>query len=246
MEVYNEDCVQVMNRFIIDNRHFNYCITSPPYNMQLRVRYGKYFSRSPNEGGFSKKYSGYEDNMPLEIYYDFLDSVISKLLRLCNITFFNIQMITGNKPSLLKILGRYSDWIKDIIIWNKINAQPAMHEGTLNSQYEFIIIFDANKPYNRSFDNANFQRGTESNVWDILTQQNNYNKASFPEELVSRILRDFTKENDMIFDPFMGSGTTGIVCSKMNRLFVGCEIDNDMFEIAKERIHNQESQQKLF
>lgn len=72
-----------------------------------------------------------------------------------------------------------------------------------------------------------------------------YNKASFPEELVLRIIKDFTKEGETIFDPFMWSGTTGIVCAKMNRNFVGCELDTDMFEIAKQRIENKEKISKL-
>ena len=85
-------------------------------------------------------------------------------------------------------------------------------------------------------------------MWRIQRQPNKHNKASFPEELVLRIIKDFTKEGETVFDPFMGSGTTGIVCSKMNRNFVGCELDKDMFDTAKQRIESQERlcKSKLF
>ena len=251
MKLYNTDCNIFMDECIANGIKFDYCITSPPYNMNLRIRDGKYVSRSPqgkNFDEFSKKYDNYNDDLPMQEYCEFLDSVIGKLLKICKLTFFNIQAITGNKVALFQVLGKYAENLKDVIIWDKTYAQPAMHDNILNSQFEFIFIFDSEKPYNRAFDFANFSRGTESNVWRIKTEQNLYNKASFPEELVSRILRDFTKESDTVFDPFSGSGTTGIVCSKMNRKFVGCELDKDMFEIAKKRIEKQEhiSKSRLF
>lgn len=249
--LHNIDCIEFMNKCIDENKKFDYCITSPPYNMNLRVLGGKYVKRSKRERElrtFTTKYDNLSDDLTMTEYFDFLDSVIERLLKLCRITFFNIQMITGNKIALMQILGKYADNIKDIIIWDKCVAQPAMHENILNSQFEFIIIFDSEKPYNRAFDYSNFDRGTETNIWRIQRQPNKYNKASFPEELVLRIIKDFTKDGETIFDPFMGSGTTGIVCSKMNRNFVGCELDKDMFDIAKNRIEIQEkiSKSRLF
>lgn len=247
--LYNVDCIDFMSDMLNKQIRYDYCITSPPYNMNLRIHDGKYVKRSKGEREsrtFTTKYDNISDDLTMTEYFDFLDSVIEKLLKLCKITFFNIQMVTGNKVALMQILGKYADSIKDIIIWDKCTAQPAMHENILNSQFEFIFIFDSEKPYNRAFDYSNFDRGTESNVWRIQRQPNKYNKASFPEELVLRIIKDFTKENDTIFDPFMGSGTTGIVCSKMNRQFIGCELDKDMFETAQKRIRNQEMSKRLF
>ena len=247
-QLYNIDCLEFMRDALDNGLHFDYCITSPPYNMMLRITKGKYIKRNRDSDEFSVKYDGVSDDMSMEEYFDFLDQSISYLLKLCKITFFNIQMITGNKPALMQIFGKYAYNIKDIIIWDKCNAQPAMHENILNSQYEFIIVFDSEKPYNRAFDETNFDRGEETNLWRIKRQPNQYNKASFPEELVLRVIKDFTKDGDTVFDPFMGSGTTGIVCAKTNRKFVGCELDEAMFNVAKQRIENQERlcKSKLF
>lgn len=245
-ELYNLDCVEFMDTCISQGRRFDYCITSPPYNMMLRVRDGIYISRGKNTHEFSNKYENYSDDLTMDQYFEFLDSVIQRLLKLCKLTFFNIQAITGNKVALFNIIGKYSNYIKDIIIWDKVNCQPAMHENMLNSQFEFILIFDCGKPYNRAFDYSGFNRGDESNVWKIKTDRNSFNKASFPEELVARLLDDFTEPNSVIFDPFMGSGTTGIVCHKKNRDFVGCELVYDMFQIAKSRIDNECQKKRLF
>lgn len=152
--------------------------------------------------------------------------------------FYNIQMLTGNKIALFKLMGYFADKIKEIIIWDKGYGQPAMQVGMLNSQFEFIIVFDNNKPYNRAFDCANFARGTETNIWEIKRERNKFIKAGFPKALIEKILVNFTNENDIILDPFMGSGTCGIVCKEMNRNFIGIELDKNMFKIAKERIEN--------
>ena len=112
-----------------------------------------------------------------------------------------------------------------------------MNEGVLNSQFEFVFIFSNDRPYNRSFDCAQFERGTLSNIWKIKREQNKDHKAAFPQMLVKTIIENFTKENDTILDPFMGSGTTGLVCKYTNRNFVGIELDEKYFNIAKEKIN---------
>ena len=111
-----------------------------------------------------------------------------------------------------------------------------MQNGVLNSQYEFIFVFQNSKPYNRSFEDALFPRGTESNVWDIKRERNKLIKAGFPTELVKRILKNFVKSGSIVFDPFMGSGTTGVVCKELGYDFIGVEMDKEMFEKAKDRI----------
>ena len=57
-----------------------------------------------------------------------------------------------------------------------------------------------------------------------------------PLTLMERLIRIYTNEGDTIFDPFMGSGTTGVACMNLNRNFIGCETNEEYFKIAKERI----------
>ena len=172
----------------------------------------------------------------MDEYFKFQDEFISKALQVTDLMFYNIQMITGNKVALLQLMGKYAEKIKEIIIWNKGYGQPAMQNGVLNSQYEFIIVFQNSKPYNRSFEYFGFARGTETNVWDIKRERNNLIKAGFPQELVKRILKNFVKDGSLILDPYMGSGTTGIVCKELGYDFIGVELDKEMFDKAKERI----------
>ena len=242
MQLINDNCLNTLQEMIDSNKRVDCIITSPPYNMCLRIHSGRYMSRwgwKGNVGSFSAKYEEYKDDLPMDKYFEFQDEFISKALQVTDLMFYNIQMITGNKVALLQLMGKYAEKIKEIIIWNKGYGQPAMQTGVLNSQYEFIIVFQNSKPYNRSFDNALFARGTETNVWDIKRERNKHIKAGFPQELVKRILNDFVPVGSTILDPYMGSGTTGIVCKEMGYDFIGVELDKEMFEKAKERIDGE-------
>lgn len=239
IKLYNGDCLDVMQQLIDEGTKVDAIITSPPYNMNLRIHSGRYMSRwgwKGNVGHFTHKYENYRDDLPMDKYFEFQDKFLEKSLQLSDLVFYNIQMITGNKVALFQLLGKYADKIKEIIIWNKLHGQPAMQVGVLNSQYEFIIIFQNSKPYNRSFDYSGFARGTETNVWDIKRERNPHIKAGFPKAMIERIIMDFVPENATILDPFMGSGTCGIVSKCMNRNFIGIEMDEGYFNVAKERI----------
>ena len=86
--------------------------------------------------------------------------------------FYNIQMLSGNKLALMKLMGFFANSIKEIIIWNKIHGVPAMEPGVFNSAYEFIIIFSKDQPNKRKFYDVNF-RGNQNNVFIVKNTHSN-------------------------------------------------------------------------
>lgn len=80
----------------------------------------------------------------------------------------------------------------------------------------------------------------------ISKEKERFHPTQKPVSLIKSILEDYTKEGDTIFDPFMGSGTTGVACMQLGRNFVGCEIDPDYFKIAEKRIKQASLQEPLF
>lgn len=236
-KIFNESCLNTLARMSDDS--VDLVITSPPYNMNLRIRDGKYCSRQITKE-FSTKYDGFSDNMPIAEYFDFHLRVIKELLRVAPIVFYNVQIVTGSKRAVFKLLGELNEYVKDIIVWDKENAQPAMSEGVLNRQYELMIVFAKRDAISRKFNYCNFERGTLNDVWRIKRGKKvtNLHGATFPEELVEKILTTFSRERDVVYDPFMGTGTTAVVCKKMNRRFIGSEIITSYVEVAKERLQN--------
>lgn len=234
-KIFNESCLNTLARMSYDS--VDLVITSPPYNMNLRIRDGKYCSRQITKE-FSTKYDGFSDNMPIAEYFEFHLKVIKELLRVAPVVFYNVQIVTGSKRAVFKLLGKLNEYVKDIIVWDKENAQPAMSEGVLNRQYELIIVFAKRDAISRKFNYCNFERGTLNDVWRIKRGKKvtNLHGATFPEELVEKILTNFSRERDVVYDPFMGTGTTAVVCKKMNRRFIGSEIVSSYVEVAKERL----------
>jgi site-specific DNA-methyltransferase (adenine-specific) len=235
--LYKSDCLEVLRG--LEDNSVGLTITSPPYNMNLRVMGKKYVSRCRNRNHgieFSNKYTNYTDDLTLEEYYAFQKEVLSQCLRISQYVFYNTQMVTGNKPSLFRLLGEFNDKIKEVIIWDKMTSQPAMQEGVLNSQFEFIFILEKNNPHKRQFDACGFSRGSESNLWGIKRERNTDSKAAFPLGIPDKILKMFPTENKTVLDPFMGSGTTAIACIDNGYKFIGAEIDEDTIAKAKIRI----------
>lgn len=234
-KIYNENCLDTLKR--IEDKSIDLVITSPPYNMNLRIRNGKYCSRQIVKE-FSTKYDGFDDNLPIEEFFNFHLKVLKELLRTSSIIFYNIQIVTGSKRAFFKIIGELSDYLKDIIIWDKGYAQPAMAERVLNRRTELILVFDANNAISRQFANSNFDRGTLDDLWQINRGKKivDSHSAVFPEELVGQIINNFSNEGDLVYDPFMGTGTTAVVAKKLYRNYLGSELLPKYFEVINKRL----------
>ena len=149
-KIYLEDCLNTMNK--LDDKSIDYCITSPPYNITNKSL---------------AKYKDYSDDMSGSQYFENQKEVIKEMLRITKKhIFYNIQMVSGNKLALHKLIGFFSHNIKEVIIWQK-KGQPAISEKVFNSAFEYIIIFSNDNPDKRYFNDANFKRGTQSNIFKI-------------------------------------------------------------------------------
>ena len=67
-----------------------------------------------------------------------------------------------------------------------------------------------------------------------------------PLDFTKKLVRNSSKKDDIVLDPFMGSGTTGQACKELERDFIGIEISKEYFKIAKNRIENTKIQGELF
>lgn len=244
-KIYNEPCLETLKK--MKDGSIDAVITSPPYNMNLRIRNGKYCSRQIVKE-LSTKYSNFDDNLPINEYYELHLNILKELLRVSDMVFYNIQIVTGSKRAIFKIIGELSDYLKDIVIWDKGHGQPAMAERVMNRRTELVLIFDKNNAISRQFDKCNFKRGTLDDLWLIKRGKkvSSEHGAVFPEELVSTILDNFTNEGDVIYDPFMGTGSTAVVCKKLKRKFIGSEMSDKFIDICNKRLSPIINQFEIF
>lgn len=83
------------------------------------------------------------------------------------------------------------------------------------------------------------------NIWEYNLSGSRKHPAAFPEQLASDHITAWSNEGDTVLDCFMGSGTTGVACKNLDRDFIGIELDENYFNMAKERIENTVVQGEL-
>jgi site-specific DNA-methyltransferase (adenine-specific) len=244
-KVYNESCLETLKN--MPNKFVDLVVTSPPYNMRTRIRNGEYTTKEKSEH-FSRKYKHFSDDLPIDEFYSFHTEVLNELLRVSKIICYNFQIVTGSKEAYFKIIGDFNKYIKDIIIWDKGHGQPAMHGQVLNSCYEIILILEDDKKAGRVIQNAKFNRGEMNNMLRLGRAKNisDVHGAIYPEMLAGKLINAFSEKGNLIYDPFMGSGTTGIVAHKLDRNWIGSEISREYCDLINKRFETLLTQTKLF
>lgn len=131
----------------------------------------------------------------------------------------------------------------EILVWCKTNPTPATNNVWL-PDIEYCLYFrEKGVKLNKGYDLKHKWYMSGINVKDKEIYKHPTIK---PLELVKRHLEHTTQEGDTILDCFMGSGTTGVACKELNRNFIGMEINEEYYNIAKDRILGINEQQKLF
>ena len=144
---------------------------------------------------------------------------------------------------LLALACQRDGWyLRNDIIWYKPNCQPESVKDRLTVAHEYMFLFSKSEKYffnqeaiKQQTTNGNGLKNRRS-VWSINTEPcPEAHFAVFPKELIRPCIMAGSRPNDIVFDPFYGAGTTGIVAKELNRKCIGVELNSDFIEIAKKR-----------
>lgn len=234
--IYNENCLNTLSR--LQDQSIDLTVTSPPYNMRLRVNSGKYTFREKTKH-MSKKYEHFDDALPIDEFYMLHTEIMSELLRVSKIVCYNFQVVTGSKEAFFRIVGDFHKHIKDIVVWDKINAEPAMHPNVMNAQHELILVLERDSGPGRALANSYFERGLMPNLIRVPKNRKapKSHGAVFPEEIPLSLISAFSPAGGLVYDPFMGTGTTALAALRVGRDFIGSEISAEYTHIAQERVN---------
>lgn len=146
-------------------------------------------------------------------------------------------------------VGRWADAInasaakyKRACIWVKPDSTPQLNGQGPAMGYENIVASWCGTGYSRW--NAGGKRGVYTHLTNSR-DRHGVHPTEKPVRLMKELIGDFTNQGDLIADPFMGSGTTGVACAQMGRRFIGIEKSREYFDIACQRIEDAYRQPDL-
>ena len=246
-KIINGNCLDIMREKISDNS-IDLTVTSPPYD-DLR------------------KYNGYSfdfENIAKELYRVTKDGGVVVWI-VGDKTSKGSESGTSFKQALyFKEIGFN---LHDTMIWRKTNPMPKVKTKRYFDVFEYMFVFSKGTPktfnpimqqcklggkkYNSTCKNMGGENGRtkktfvlnneryKDNIWDIAIAQNKTSHpAVFPEQIANDHIVSWSNEGDLVFDPFVGSGTTGRMAVLNSRKFIGIDISDEYCKMSNERIED--------
>lgn len=236
MELIKGDCLQVMKG--MPSKSIDLIVTDPPYevsatNLGGTINNVKKLNKSLNDLVVANIANGYD--------IDVIGEEFMRVMKEPNI------YVWCNKVQIPAYFNFYVNKHKckfEIICWHKTNALPTYSNKYL-SDTEYLLYFRKGK-------GKCFPQNYEDAKTFYIAPINHADKKKYghptikPLDITTKIIRNSSRSGDIILDPFMGSGTTGVACKKLGREFIGIEIDEKYYDLACKRINEENDETRLF
>ena len=141
-------------------------------------------------------------------------------------------------PWLLAFALRKDGWyLRQDIIWSKGNPMPESVRDRCTKSHEYIFLLSKSQNYYFNVDIIKEESRRKRSVWNVNTKPNKQSHfATYPPELITPCILAGSEENDIVLDPFMGSGTTAMVARSLGRYYIGCELHEEYNNLIQERV----------
>lgn len=224
-EVIEGDCVEKLKD--LPDNSVDLVVTSPPYD-------------NIEGSGYSK---GKKDILFLKLYSDFFDGVLNEIYRVLKPTgqlYLNLKSGTINKtlvtPHWIEFLESFKQFkLKSYIIWK---YSGSFDSTKVRFHLDYEIIYHLSKTDDITINYESDEKDPLTSVWYIphfIT--NRLHPVQMPEALAEKIIKRGSKEGDLVLDVFAGSGTSLVVAKKLNRNFIGIEINPEHINTIKKRLN---------
>ena len=238
INLYKGDCLEVMDKLIEQGIKVDAIITDPPYGTTAC----KWDSIIPFDKMWERLNKLIKPNGAIVL---FGSEPFSSALRISNIKQYKYDWIWDKKkPGAIGIAKyqplRYTENIS-VFYSKKCNYFPIMVEREkvkISRNYKHSEI--NHKSLGAMSENKEFTHKFPSNILEFsnASQKGKVHPTQKPVALMEYLIKTYTNEGETVLDFTMGSGTTGVACINTNRNFIGIELDDKYFEIAKNRINN--------
>jgi site-specific DNA-methyltransferase (adenine-specific)/modification methylase len=253
-KIFHGNCIEVLENDIAENS-INLIFDDPPYNLS-----GNVLNLTNNTtGGAYYKINENWDMFNYEDYVDFTKNWIKSCKRvLVENGSLYVSCNQHNIGEILTIGKKNGFKLNNIITWYKINAMPNITKRTFTHSTEFVCWFVKGKNwifnYNdiKEFNPHKTKDGSNKQMRDFLDFielpivqgkeriKGDDGRAAHPtqkpEKLLELIIKASSNKNDIVLDPFFGSGTTGAVAEKLKRRWIGIEKNEKYIGVAEKRM----------
>ena len=216
-KLYQGDCLEIMGG--IKDKSVDLIVTDPPYLMDYQS------NRRKKEDRFDKIKNDKGNYMLIQDYLEECHRIMKDNTAIyCFCSWHNIDFFKNEFEKHFKL--------KNILVWNKNNHGTGDLKGSYAPKHEFILFGHKGRTLLR-----------EKRIADVIDcPKISSNKLTHPTEKPQDLLEIFIKQSSdvgsIIFDGFMGTGSCGIAAKKLNRNFIGIELDEKYFNIAKNKLEN--------
>ena len=212
---------------IVSSIEYDRVITDPPYEIDtagggLYAQKGRTYLRKLHEANLD---NGFDDSILIES---------AKNAKSLMVFMHNDQI-----PHVLDILSPYYERFC-VLFWKKPNPTPVHNKHYLPDTEPYIHF------WNKEFAPEGGYRQKGRSIEHKIDTEVPGHPTTKPISVMSKLVINGSSLGDVIFDPFMGSGSTGVAAVRHGRKFIGCEINEEFFELAARRIHDEQNQLNLF
>lgn len=260
---YNENCFDTMKKMEGKGYKVDVVLTSPPYaTSRSKVQTEKALET------YNRRYDICLDSMTEEEYADWtvkLFNGFDKVLSENGVVLYNVSYGNENPDAmwlaLLSVIKETPFRIADTIIWKKKSALPNNVGNKLTRITEFVFIFCRKSEYKTFFINKKVKTIREDtgqkyyeSIYNFIEAPNNdgackLNKATYSSDLCLKLLELYARPTCVVYDPFMGTGTTGVACMRIGGEYkitcIGSELSEAQVEYSCERCHKYKEENNI-
>lgn len=261
-KIFNEDCRTTISK--LPDKCVDVVLTSPFYNTNMKAKGGRLITDGKTGNEYAR-YDKFVDVMSNEDYRRFTVGLFNgygKILKENGVVLYNISYGNENSECMFltvsDILTKTDFTIGDVITWKKKSALPAcLSPNKLTRITEFVFVFCRKEEYKTYHSNKKVvsERKTGqkmyNNLFNFIEAPNNdgvngLNGATYSTELCDKLLRIYGKIGGVVYDSFMGTGTTAVAAKRLGMKYLGSEISEKQCEYAENRLKNVYYEPNLF
>ena len=244
-KIINGDSLKELKK--IPNESFDLIFADPPYNLQLRNKLIRPDRSKVN--GVNDKWDQFES---FKTYDNFTTNWLTECKRILKKN--GSIWVIGSYHNIFRVGSIIQDlgfWILNDVIWNKNNPMPNFRGTRFTNAHETLIWASKDKNSKYTFNYQSLKCLNDDlqirSTWNLpicngserlKEKGKKVHSTQKPESLLHRILLASSNKNDLVLDPFLGSGTTAVVAKKLGRIFYGIEKEKSYFDAANKRLKN--------